>query len=119
LPEGATAPLFTKDSEGLKVALRLTPGVGKTCISGIVADEKGNLGLKASVTTPSESGKANTALIKLLAKAWRLPKTSLSIVSGAASRSKTVLIAGGGEALRGRLEEWSQKMTPPKMTSRG
>jgi len=107
LPEGATAPLFTKDAEGLKVALRLTPGAGKACILGIAADEKGNLGLKASVTASPEGGKANTALIKLLAKVWRLPKTNLSIISGAASRRKRALIAGGGEALRGRLEEWS------------
>ena len=109
MPEGATALLFTKDAEGLKVALRLTPGAGKTCISGIAADEKENLDLKASVTASPEGGKANMALIKLLAKVWRLPKTNLSIILGAASRRKTVLIAGGGEALRGRLEEWSQK----------
>ena len=114
MPEGATALLFTKDAEGLKVALRLTPGAGKTCISGIAADEKENLGFKTSVTASPGGGKANMALIKLLAKVWRLPKTNLSIISGVASRRKTVLIAGGGEALRGRLEEWSQKMTPPK-----
>jgi hypothetical protein len=106
LPERARASPFTKEARGLKVALRLTPGAGQTRISGIAADAKGNLSLTASVTAPPEGGKANAALIKLLAKVWRVSKTSLSIVSGAGSRRKTLLIAGNGEALLKRLEEW-------------
>jgi uncharacterized protein YggU (UPF0235/DUF167 family) len=87
-------------------------------ISRVSADGKENSAVKASVTASPEGGKANTVLIKLLAKVWRLPKTNLSIISSAASRRKTVLIADGGEALRGRLEEWSQKNDPPKWAKR-
>lgn len=83
----------------------MTPRAKHTGIDGIAADENGTPILKASVTAPPEGGKANVALMALLAKQWRLPKTSLSIDSGAGARRKTVLIAGDGEALLKRLEE--------------
>ncbi|MBQ3470291.1 DUF167 domain-containing protein [Candidatus Saccharibacteria bacterium] len=35
-------------------------------------------------------GEANTALIKLLSKHFKIPKTSITIISGAKSRTKTV-----------------------------
>jgi uncharacterized protein (TIGR00251 family) len=114
LPERAAGSPFTKDARGLKVALCLTPGAKKSRISGVAADGKGKSELKASVTAPPEGGKANGALLKLLAKAWRLPKTSLSIISGAGSRHKTVLIEGDGEVLLQRLEEWIRKTDTDK-----
>ncbi|MBL6934997.1 MAG: DUF167 domain-containing protein [Alphaproteobacteria bacterium] len=105
MPEATACP-FTKETRGLKVALRLTPGAKKACISGLAADGKGHPVVTARVTEPPEGGKANGALLKLLAKQWRIPKTSLSIVSGASSRRKTVLIEGDGEVLLQRLQEW-------------
>jgi uncharacterized protein (TIGR00251 family) len=50
--------------------------------------------LKCSVTTVPEDGKANAALIKMLAKAWKVPRSSIELVSGATDRRKTVLIRG-------------------------
>ena len=50
--------------------------------------------LKASVIAPAEGGRANEALLQLLARAWHLPRRDLSIVAGAASRNKAVRIAG-------------------------
>jgi len=105
LPKRAEASPFTKDPRGLKVALHLTPGARHARILGVATDEKGNSVIRASVTALPESGKANMALIALLAKGWRLPKTSLSIVSGTGARHKTVLIAGDGEGLVKWLEE--------------
>tara|TARA_B100000315_G_C14291178_1_gene457440 strand:+ start:237 stop:575 length:339 start_codon:yes stop_codon:yes gene_type:complete len=105
LPKRTEASPFTKDPRGLKVALRLTPGARHTRIFGVATDEKGNSVIRASVTAPPESGKANVALIALLAKGWRLPKTSFSIISGTGTRHKTVLIAGNGESLVQWLEE--------------
>ena len=50
--------------------------------------------LKATVTTPAEAGRANEALLQLLARAWRLPRRDLSIVAGSTSRNKVVCVAG-------------------------
>jgi uncharacterized protein YggU (UPF0235/DUF167 family) len=62
--------------------------------------------LKLRVTEPPEDGKANAALIRLLAKAWKLPKSSLSLVAGHSDRRKTLAVAGDPAALRHDLERW-------------
>ena len=46
-----------------------------------VAADEGRV-LKASVTAPAESGRANEALLQLLARAWHVPRRDLSIVGG-------------------------------------
>ncbi len=68
----------------------------------------GSTTLKATVTAVPEAGKANTALLKLLAKTWKLPKTSLSVASGATARHKVVHIAGDPAALYKMLVEWGR-----------
>ncbi|WP_457678072.1 DUF167 domain-containing protein [Thermovibrio sp.] len=50
--------------------------------------------LKVKVTAPPEKGKANEALIELLSKRLKVPKRSISIVSGQTSRVKRVFIEG-------------------------
>jgi uncharacterized protein YggU (UPF0235/DUF167 family) len=42
--------------------------------------------------------------LRLLAKEWRLPRSSLSIAAGAKSRNKVVHIAGDSAALMARLD---------------
>lgn len=66
--------------------------------------------LKVRVTEPPEGGKANAALIKLLAKAWKLPKSSLSLVAGHTDRRKTLAVAGDPAALRRDLEGWLARL---------
>jgi len=55
------------------------------------------------VTAPPQHGRANEALLQLLARAWRLPRRNLSIVAGAVSRHKTVHIARDPQLLLERL----------------
>ena len=49
--------------------------------------------IKTSVTAAPEAGKASTALLKLLASEWKLPKSSLNIINGATTRRKIIEIA--------------------------
>lgn len=58
------------------------------------------------MTSPPEDGKANAAVIALLAESWRLPKSSFAVVKGATSRDKTVSVSGDPQMLVGRIEEW-------------
>jgi len=53
---------------------------------------------KVRVTAPPEDGRANDALLDLLAKRLDLPRRSLSIVSGHTSREKVVRLDGIGRA---------------------
>lgn len=104
----APAPPYTITDRGLKLSVQLTPKAGRTRIEGLAAEARGGSVIKVAVTAAPESGKANTALIKLLAKEWRISKTSIAIERGATARRKTLAIAGDGKALAQRLAVWLQ-----------
>ena len=59
--------------------------------------------MKARVRVPPADGKANAALIALLAKALDVPKSAVRIVSGASARMKVVEIEGDSARLAIRL----------------
>jgi hypothetical protein len=80
--------------DGVRVAIRLTPRAKADRVIAIAAAAGGQRVLKASVTEPPENGRANEALLRLLAHAWQLRRRNLAIVAGAASRQKTVHIVG-------------------------
>lgn len=50
--------------------------------------------LKIKVTVPPEGGKANKAVVELLSKTLKVPKSSIQITRGETSRIKTVRIEG-------------------------
>ena len=50
--------------------------------------------LRVRVTAPPADGRANAAVIGLLAHALGVPRSSITIVSGAASRDKRVRVSG-------------------------
>ena len=100
---------FTETALGLKVAVRLTPKASRDRVEGGQAEADGGIVLKVSVTTVPEDGKANAALIKLLSKQWRVPKSDMAIIQGATDRRKVILISGDGPDLRRRLDEWMTK----------
>ena len=100
-------PLFTVGLRGLRVAVRLTPRARRNAVTGCGADVDGTPLLRAVVTAVPERGAANAALIALLARSWRLPRTSLAVVGGATDRNKLIEIAGGDELLAERLKGWA------------
>ena len=85
--------------------VRLTPKSSKDGVDGLKVGPDGAY-LQARVRAVPEDGKANAALIELLAKSLGLPKSSLEMASGAASRLKTVRITGDKTALEQRLTKW-------------
>jgi len=97
---------FTIAPGGLRLAVKLTPKASRNRVEGPAPEADGGTVLKVSVTAVPEDGKANAALVKLLAKEWKLAKSSLEIVGGATDRRKTLLITGGAEELKRRLEQW-------------
>jgi len=91
--------------DGLYVAIRLSPRTRSNRLLGIAAAAEGGSVVKASVIAPAEDGRANEALLRLLARAWRFPRCDLSIVAGAASRNKTVRVAGDPHRLIAGLSD--------------
>lgn len=87
-----------REGDGISLALRVTPKASADRIQGLMACAGGvpdgfESRLKIQVTAPPVEGAANHAVIKLLAKALKLPKTSLTVTSGAADRNKVLHIA--------------------------
>jgi uncharacterized protein (TIGR00251 family) len=104
-----SATPFTPVAGGLKVAVRLTPKASRDRVEGLAPEADGGVVLKVSVTAVPEDGKANAALVKLLSKEWRLPKSNIEIVQGATDRRKALLISGDPADLGRLLEEWMVK----------
>jgi len=82
-----------------RIVVRLTPRGGCDALEGWMLWQ-GRRVLKARVSAPPENGKANAALVALVAKYLGIGKTSVRLVGGDTSRLKTLEIAGGS----GRLE---------------
>ncbi len=91
-------------TQGICVALRVTPRGGRDDIDGIETLANGRNVVKVRVRAVAEGGEANRAVIAMLAKALAVPKASVRILSGVTSRLKQVAIDGDpkqlGEALR-------------------
>ncbi len=86
--------------------MRLQPGARANGVGGVVQLAGDAVALKARVTAAPEGGKANAALIALLAKTWRLPTGAFEITGGRSDRNKVLLVAGDPAALKARLERW-------------
>jgi uncharacterized protein (TIGR00251 family) len=91
-------------TEGVSVALRVTPRGGRDGIDGIEALANGRMVLKVRVRAIAEGGEANRAVTELFAKALGVSKARVRILSGTTSRLKQIAVDGDprklGEALR-------------------
>jgi uncharacterized protein (TIGR00251 family) len=72
-----------------RVRLRVSPGAKRNELVGRHGE-----GWKVRVAAPPEGGRANDAVLDLLARELSLPRRSLSIVSGQAAREKVVQMEG-------------------------
>jgi uncharacterized protein YggU (UPF0235/DUF167 family) len=97
LPPSITDLPFAEASGGSRIAVRLTPRGRADRIDGIAHLADGTAVLKIAVTAPPEDGRANEALLKLLAKELRLPRRDFAVVAGATGRNKLVYVRGEPE----------------------
>ena len=72
----------------MKLKLKVVPKASRNAIAGWLGDE-----LKIMVTAAPEKGKANQAVIELLAKTLGVPRKSVTILAGHSSAHKTVELA--------------------------
>ncbi len=88
----------------MRIAVRLTPKASRNRIGPAAREADGAATFKAQVTAPPEDGKANAALVKLLAKKLGVAKSRIAIARGATSRRKILHVAGDSRVLMARLE---------------
>ncbi len=67
----------------------MAPGAARACVVGRHGD-----GWKVRVAAAPERGRANDAVLALLADTLALPRASVALVSGGASRNKIVELTG-------------------------
>ena len=90
--------------DGIVVACRLTPKGGRDAIDGAATLADGTRVLLVRVRAVPEGGKANDALLRLIADKAGAPASRAQLVSGAKSRLKQVAISGDPAALIAALE---------------
>ena len=87
---------------GCVLTVRVQPGARENSITGVHDGA-----LKVSLKVPPTDGRANEALLKLLADAVAVPRANLQLLSGATSRTKFVLLEGvTASDLQSRLAAW-------------
>lgn len=85
---------------GYRFALRLTPKAARDGVDGWAQGADGKTHLKMRVRAVPEDGKANSALIRCLAKTLGIAKADIQIIAGHTARLKTIEIAGGEDVRR-------------------
>ena len=99
---------WLKAAGGVVLTVRLTPRGGRDSIEGIETYADGRAALKARVRAAPSEGEANTALIRVLAKAVDVPPRDIALISGATARIKRLMISGDGPTLVAALERLSR-----------
>jgi uncharacterized protein YggU (UPF0235/DUF167 family) len=85
------------------LSIRVSPRSAKPGIGGWKTDPGGRAFLEVRVAAAPADGAANEEVIRLLAKALDLPKSSLAIASGQAARLKRIELPIDEAEIRARL----------------
>jgi uncharacterized protein (TIGR00251 family) len=100
---------YRAESDGIVLAVRLTPKGGRDAIDGIadLGDRRAVAAVR--VRAAADKGAANAALLALLARTFGRAKRDVILVAGTASRLKQVRIAGDPQALAAVVESWPSR----------
>lgn len=96
---------------GLRLRIHARPGAKRDAIEGFKAEADGGTALKVAVRAKAEAGKANAAVVKVLAAAWKLPRADFTLILGASDRRKLFHLAGEPIVLLAKLEGWRRQWT--------
>ena len=75
--------------EDLEIRIKAVPGARSDAVAGAMGDR-----LKVRVAAPPEGGRANEAILRLLAEALAVPERVVELAGGASSPRKSVLVRG-------------------------
>lgn len=73
-----------------RIAVRVTPRASRNALAG--TDDAGRL--RVRLTAPPADGAANEALVRLLARRLRVPRSRVRILRGASARNKLIEVDG-------------------------
>ena len=93
-------------ASGIRLRLRVTPKSRREGPQGFVELPEGGSALKLGINAAPEDGKANAAVVALLARALSVAKAAITVAAGAKDRRKLVDIRGDPAALEAALQDW-------------
>ncbi|MCR4283660.1 MAG: DUF167 family protein [Bauldia sp.] len=96
---------YRKERGAIVLGIRLTPKADRDAFAGIAVLADGREVAKVRVRALPEDGAANDALVRLIARSLRLPKSAVNIVGGASQRLKQVRVAGDPDELASKIED--------------
>lgn len=76
-------------ADGVLLRLKVVPGAKRSAVVGLLGDR-----LKVAVSAPPERGKANDAVVALLAEALGVAVRDIEVTAGHTQPRKTVRVAG-------------------------
>ena len=89
---------------GLSLFVRATPNSGRDVIEGVQQRDDGSAVLRVRVKAVPDKGRANAAVIALLARALGVPRSAITVSHGETARLKTLAVLGDSTALVAALE---------------
>ena len=90
--------LFDRGTDGIYLRVHAQPGARRAGIRGMHGDA-----LRIAVREAAQDGRANAALIAVLAEALGVPRQALRLTAGHQGRRKRVFISGDPDALAAKL----------------
>ncbi|WP_210529398.1 DUF167 family protein [Rubellimicrobium arenae] len=96
-------PPFTPTPTGLRLRVRVTPNASADRIDGPETLADGTCVLRLRTRAVPENGRANAAVIVLLARHLGVPKSAITLVAGDTARLKTLHVDGDPADLAARL----------------
>ena len=81
-----------------RLTVRVTPRGGRDAVEGWTADEGGRPVLRVRVAAAAAEGAANAAVVTLIAKVLKVPRSAVRIAAGETARVKRLEIAGASAA---------------------
>ena len=94
------AAALTSGNGGVYINIHAQPGARREALCGMHGDA-----LKIAVRQAAQDGKANAAIVDLLADALGMARQDLQVSSGHASRRKRLFARGDAVQIAGRIEE--------------
>ena len=82
-------PYLLSRDDTILLRIKAVPGAARDAVAGPVGDR-----LKIRVSAPPEGGRANAAIIKLLASTLDIKRSQITITTGLTSPEKTIELDG-------------------------
>jgi uncharacterized protein YggU (UPF0235/DUF167 family) len=94
-----TRPAWRERDDGITLDLRVTPGARQAGIRGAQDVGEGRIALAVAVRAKAQDGKANKAVIALVAGALGIAPARISLLTGAHARLKSLHLEGDPQSL--------------------